>query len=239
LPGTASANDGPPQPAQDHAAEVRAVLAAAVHELSQPLTVLNGTLELLQSGRSLPEQAAEAVDAALLQAGRAMRITHLLLEYSEEENSGVSAEPTSLRKLVDEMSQDLLALAEAFGHTIALEISAGAVAPVPGAPMRRAILRLVEQALEASPPGERVELALTGDVSQARIDIRDHGPAIPEEARRRWFDESNRIRAVPGRTRSLLKMALLKRDVRAAGGRLLAPTAEGGGACFTVKIPTH
>ncbi len=236
LPGTASAKGKQLHSLPDPAGEIRAVLASAVYDLSQPLTVLNGTLELLQAAGSLPAQAAQAVDDALLQAVRAMRITHLLLEYSEEESGDAHEEKTSLRRLLEEMNADLQALAEGSGCSVAVGFGGGGEAQFPAAPLRRAILRLAGQALEASPRGTCVEISLTGDAAQARIEIRDHGPALSPATLRRWFDLSHRLPSVPGRARSPLKLALLMRDVRAAGGRLLAADAEGQGVRFSIEL---
>ncbi len=237
MPGTASAKGEHHDSLPDPVSEIRAILASAVHELSQPLTVLTGTLELLQSSGSLPASAAQAVDEALLQVIRAMRITHLLLEYSGMENDDISAERISPRKLIEEMDQDLRALAETFGRAIAIEPGSGGEGQFPAVPLRRAILRLVDQALEASPPGGSVEITLSGDAARALIEIRDDGPAIPAESLRLWFDLSQRIPAIPGRGRSTLKLALVKRDVGALGGRLLASSAEGQGARISIDIP--
>lgn len=92
------------------------------------------------------------------------------------------------------------------------------------------VKNLVENALDFSPPGSEVRVAL--DSTGLRVD--DHGPGVPAEHRVRVFE---RFWRVPGQTRPGSGLGLtLVADIAAAHGWAVAcDEAPGGGASFAVR----
>jgi two-component system sensor histidine kinase BaeS len=79
------------------------------------------------------------------------------------------------------------------------------------------------------------------DGDPVRISVRDAGPGIAPEHLGHVFERF--YRADPSRSRetggSGLGLAIVERIVRAHGGSVSAGNAPGGGAVFTVSLPTE
>ena len=73
---------------------------------------------------------------------------------------------------------------------------------------------------------------------QARIEVRDHGPGVPEGERERIFAPFYRLAgsAETGRG-SGLGLALVRQIARHHGGEVQCRAAEGGGSIFQIVIP--
>jgi two-component system sensor histidine kinase MprB len=75
-------------------------------------------------------------------------------------------------------------------------------------------------------------------VQKAGVSIRDHGAGIAASDLPHVFDRFYRAptaRSMPG---SGLGLAIVKEIVEAHGGRVTAENAPGGGAVFTVSLPS-
>ena len=71
------------------------------------------------------------------------------------------------------------------------------------------------------------------------IEVRDHGPGLPEDAgdrvfERFWHDSARRTR---GRGGAGLGLAIVREIVEAHNGTVTAATHPEGGAVFTVTLP--
>ena len=112
--------------------------------------------------------------------------------------------------------------------------------------LRQALGNLIRNALEAMPDGGElaVRVRLEGvepggavgvGARMVEISVQDSGPGIPAEEIDRIF--------TPFFTRKEggtgLGLALVQKTVLALGGRVVAGNREGGGACFTIRLPAH
>jgi signal transduction histidine kinase len=72
----------------------------------------------------------------------------------------------------------------------------------------------------------------------ARVDVRDHGPGVPEAERERIFEPFHRLAgsAETGRG-SGLGLALVRQIARHHSGEVRCCAAEGGGSVFMVGLP--
>ena len=116
---------------------------------------------------------------------------------------------------------------------------------VPGdeAKLRQVLANLVSNALNHTPAGTPVEIALGvhagGD--RAVLEVRDHGPGIDPESARRVFERF--YRADPSRARGTgggngLGLAIVAAIISAHHGKVGVAQTPGGGATFVVELPT-
>jgi len=89
--------------------------------------------------------------------------------------------------------------------------------------------------------GKQVEISAIETESAIEIQIRDHGPGVPEEALDRLFDPY--VRLDHGRQQNQTGLGLglsIARDiVQAHGGKLLLSNAVGGGLLACIQLPKH
>jgi signal transduction histidine kinase len=121
--------------------------------------------------------------------------------------------------------------------TVDLE-GAPATVRLPDAILRSAVYNLVQNAVEASPPGGVVELAATVEAGGFVLRVRDRGPGVPDEIRERVFEPFFTTKAATLRTGGMgLGLSLVRRSVQALGGLVEIHDRPGGGTEFVVRLP--
>jgi two-component system, OmpR family, phosphate regulon sensor histidine kinase PhoR len=107
----------------------------------------------------------------------------------------------------------------------------------PGA-LEQVLVNLVENAVKYGPEGGQVELAAVEQGAAVRIEIRDEGPGIAPDHRRRVFERFYRVD--PGRSRHMggtgLGLAIVKNLTEAMGGDVGVDPREPNGSVFWIRL---
>lgn len=213
--------------ARQHLAHERAMTHNTAHELRTPLAVVAAQAHAL----------ASAPDAAAAEAARqgiargVQRTSHLveqLLTLAGLESPGAPrvTETIDLVVVCRQHLIDLTPLADARHIEMALvspeECRATVVIPA----LHSILDNLLRNALNHCPPGSQIELQLTRQDGQVRIDVQDNGPGMPAEERARAFERFFRGQgAGPG---SGLGLAIVNEAARLLGARVCLADKEGG-----------
>ncbi|MDQ3588249.1 MAG: sensor histidine kinase, partial [Actinomycetota bacterium] len=105
--------------------------------------------------------------------------------------------------------------------------------------LHRAALNLIENALAHTPPGTPVTVSVRSEGSAAVLEVSDRGPGVPDELRGRVFERFARGGGDTGTAAgSGLGLAIVRAVADAHGGSVCLEEAEGGGARFTLRVPT-
>ncbi|MBV5294380.1 MAG: ATP-binding protein [Curvibacter lanceolatus] len=221
--------------ARRHLEHERRLTHDTAHELRTPLAVLAAQAHALAT-------APDAAAAELARQGIArgvQRTSHLveqLLTLAGLESPDI-ARPTQTIDLVALCRQhliDLTPLADARNIEMALESPDQCQATVVVPPLHSILDNLLRNALNHCPPGSLVELHLTQQAGQYRIEVQDNGPGMPAEERERAFERFFRGQgAGPG---SGLGLAIVHEAARLLGARVwLAEGVGGRGLRVTVE----
>jgi signal transduction histidine kinase len=100
--------------------------------------------------------------------------------------------------------------------------------------VRRSIINLVRNAIEASPKGGRVRVLLDGGPESSRLRVVDEGPGVSDELRDKVFEAFVTTRADGGG----LGLSLVKRVAEEHGGSCTLVNREGGGVEVCLELPT-
>lgn len=211
------------------------------HELKSPLSAIRGAAELLHE-REMPAADRERfVTNIERETSRIQELVDRMMELAalESRRALERTEPVALRALLEERVASAAAAGAPRG--IAVSLLADGDATVDGDPLllQRAIGNLLDNALDFSPPGGRVEVTLVLKGRQAEIRVRDHGPGIPEYADHKVFEKFYSL-ARPGTQRKSTGLGLpFVREIAALHhGRVTLRNAnEGRGAIATLSIP--
>ncbi len=209
----------------------RRFLAETSHELRTPLTSLRGFLRRAHR-RSGPEVRRDLDDAERIAAGME-RLVEDLLELSRgrlaPHEAGAPGEP----HLIDLGPDVVRPVAAEF---VGVDVDGGAPdgASVLGDPdrLRQVVRNLIANARRAAGPDGAVSASWDALDGEVRVVVRDDGPGLDPEVRRRLFEP---FRPGPGGGAGL-GLAIADRIVRAHGGRIEVASAPGD-TRFEVRLP--
>jgi two-component system OmpR family sensor kinase len=229
---------------------MRRFAADASHELRTPLVTIRGFSELYRHGALTSEEDVAMAMGRIESEAKRMgsMVEDLLMLARLDEQRPLQLKPVDLQLLAHDAMVDTKASSGDRTITLTgLDDAAPTAAPVQGdeAKLRQVIGNLVGNALRYTPEGSPIELAVgvrstpTGSVSV--IEIRDHGPGIPETETNKIFERF--YRADTSRTRetggSGLGLAIVAAIVGSHGGTVRVSETDGGGATLVVSLPFH
>jgi two-component system sensor histidine kinase CpxA len=211
----------------------RRLLGDISHELRSPLARLSLAVELARSGPGRDEH----LDRIEKEADRLNSLVGELLQVTRAEGdpSQLRAEPVRLDELVQALVEDTCIEAEARRSSIRL----AAVEPVElrADPelLRRAVENVLRNAIRYEPAGSAVEVT----VNARGVEVRDHGPGVPDDAVGHIFDPFYRVDTDRARDSGGvgLGLAIAKRAVELHRGRISAENARPG-LRVKIELPT-
>ena len=104
----------PAEPLHQH----RNFISTVFHDLSQPLTALQCSLELALLNDPTLEELRQSVEAALQNAERLAQRLVLLRQLSDAEDPGDTSAPLALDRLLHQLREDVLPLFESAAQTV-------------------------------------------------------------------------------------------------------------------------
>jgi len=107
--------------------------------------------------------------------------------------------------------------------------------------LRQVLSNLTRNALVHTPAGTAVQLAVTRVGDRVRLVVGDHGPGLPVQDGDELFERFWRAQPARGRgpEGAGLGLAIVHAIVTSHGGTVAAETRPGGGAAFTVELPSE
>ncbi len=207
--------------------EQKAFIADAAHELRTPIAIMTTHMDILPN--------FEGKAALKEELGGLTRLVNQLLDNARIEGLTINpGEAADLNALAIDVAAFIAPCAIRRGKTI--EVSrTKRPALVNGSYdyLFRAVRNLVENAIEHTPPGTAVLVAVE---HPATLIVSDCGPGIPLAERDAIFQRFWQGRRDRGGGAGL-GMAIISRTVAVHGGRIEVGDREGGGAMFTVTFP--
>ncbi len=212
-----------------------------VHDLKNPLSAILANLDLLE--RSDEESAKKLLDRSRSAAQRIHRMILDLLDVAglEEGRLRLDVEETDAVPLVRRAAEDLETAARARRVEIVVETSDR---PCPlradQSVLHRVLDNLLTNAIEHTPAGGAVRVAVHPCAEGIEIQVADDGPGIPPEHREKVFEKFARLelrRAGLSGNRGL-GLTFCRLAIEAHGGTVWVDAAPGGGALFRTILPS-
>jgi signal transduction histidine kinase len=209
-------------PAQQ-AAEERSFVSDALHKLSQPLTALHCSLELSLARDRTPKEFRASVEAALKDAERLRQRLLLLRELSDADDPGDTSAPVELKKLLQDLQEDLLPVFESAGGRFDVDCSPVQVRGN-AAKLTRAFFYLLEFLLRSSPqPTLKVGVRKVNGCAEVRVKVTEASSAA--------VSSDDLPGAVPSG-----EVEIARRTLRAAGGDLTLVESASGQIIWTASL---
>ena len=212
-------------------------MAMISHDLRSPLTSLNLTLEMLESGRlgELPEKAKSRLSRASQSAAHLVELVNDLLEIEKFEVTGINLHisKTESQTLIEQALALVREQAEA--SRIRLEVR-GNNYPVECDPQRivRVLTNLLTNAIKFSGPGEIVQVITEAGKDSIRIIVSDRGKGIAPDKLGMIFEKYKQIvdESQSDQKGSGLGLPICKAIVEAHGGKIGVKSQVGLGSQF-------
>ncbi|MGA7155725.1 MAG: HAMP domain-containing sensor histidine kinase [Acidobacteriaceae bacterium] len=232
----------------------REMLADISHELRSPLTRISVSLELLRRGEvDVLEPMQADLDRLNVMIGQVLELTRL--ELSEPMQVSEQHE-VDLREILEEITESANYEGRATQKTVTLqtsrvvELAPGRLVTLPSAgpcmvlgedsALRSCVENIVRNALEYSPAGGLIEIAMTaGPGEMVSVRVEDSGPGVPEEALARLFAPFYRVpgSAVGHPSGSGLGLSISARVAARCGGSIAAENRVPHGLSVRVELP--
>jgi two-component system, OmpR family, sensor histidine kinase KdpD len=215
-------------------------LASVSHDLRTPLTSIKAAAESLredaESRRDEPHrELAAAIDR---EATRLDRLVGNLLEISRIESGALPLRksPEDLSELAGTVVGRITPMLSGRHLHVAIPDDLPLISLDP-VEMDRVLTNLLENAIKFSPPDSDIELSAAVDDGFVELRVRNAGPPLSEEDRRRIFDKFYRQDIGANGPRGVgLGLAICKGIVEAHEGEIWAESANGG-VSFMVRLP--
>jgi two-component system OmpR family sensor kinase len=225
--------------------QLRRFIADASHELRTPLASIRGYAELFRLGAAddpaTLERAMARIEAEATRMG--VLVEDLLSLAALDQAPERPRVPVDLGELAAHAAEDTRVTAPDRSVRLSIEDAATTVTGDPDQ-LRQLLANLMRNAVIHTPAGTTIEITVRREGALAVLEVRDHGPGVPDDAtdelfERFWRSEGGRSRGKGG---AGLGLAIVKAIAVAHGGSVSAGNvadAEGGGAVFQVSLPAH
>lgn len=217
----------------------------AAHELKTDVAIVKSSLQLLSMNKRTAEEysrglALSVEDFTRLEMTVQKMLTLARLEQPPQRNSsGATSPSSSLREVIKDAVSHCRPMAELKAIGVNLDFSSDARVAIDSRDALLLCSNILLNALQHSPDGAAIQIALTVDDDVARLTVQDRGEGISERDLVHIFEPF--YRGDPSRSRRSggtgLGLSICKAICEAAGGSIEITNSNAGGALVTVKLP--
>jgi PAS domain S-box-containing protein len=218
-------------------------LAMLAHELRNPLAPIGSAADMLRIAYASEPRAKQIGDIIARQVAHMRHLVDDLLDVSRVTRGLVTVDkkPLDLRRVVAEAVEQSRPLIDARRHRLELRLGDTPLR-VDGdhARLVQVVTNLLNNAAKYTPEGGRIDVDLSAERGQARLEVIDNGNGIGADLLPAVFDLFTQGSRTLDRAQGGLGLglALVRKLVELHGGSVDAASAGAGkGSTFTVRLP--
>lgn len=216
---------------ENRLADLGRMASHVAHEVRNSLVPVTLYMGLLK--RRLSEDSGSMDILVKIEAG----FTALDVTVNDLLNFSSHREPHwhnfSVRELVDEVCEALGPQLDAQSIRVSTDVSPATVVTADREMLRRAVLNLVLNAIDAMQEGGQLVFTSFDSPQGFELEVGDSGPGLDQEQLNHVFDPFYTTKS----DGTGLGLAIVHRIAEAHGGRVTARNCPEGGAAFTIEIP--
>jgi signal transduction histidine kinase len=221
-------------------------ISIASHELRAPLAPIRLQVQRLlrafakDPGAVRTDSIIESLKVVERQSSRLSRLLENVLDTTRIELGRLPLHPEDVdaAAVFDEVAATLREPLARAGCTLTVEKRGTPTGHWDRARLGQVLTNLLSNAAKHGGRGP-IEVSLEGDPTRTTIVVRDHGPGVAPEVRKRIFDRFEHAQTAGPDSGLGLGLFVAREIVEAHGGRLTVDNPPGGGAAFEVDLPAH
>ncbi len=213
------------------------------HELRTPITVIKGSLEVLDQGLvDGQDEVKEYYHQMLADVSCLQRLVNDLLELSRLQNAGFRIEKVKMN-LSDALSESVRSMQRlAAKKSIEIHLKKEEL-PVlflgDYGRIRQMFSIILDNAVKFSPPGQIVDVLLQPDKEGDTVTITDYGKGIPEEEIPYIFERFHKERSEQNNSGSGLGLPIASEIAKRHDIEIVCKSVLGQGTSFLFIFPNH
>lgn len=217
-------------------------LNTVAHDLRTPLTCIRTYTDLMRMYvDEPPETYAEFLQIICEETERLGLLLDNFLDLARLENATMrfELEPVRIDELIEHFGHVYSAKAAAEGIELWSEVDRHLPELVADRlRLEQVFSNLLANAFRFTPSGGQIGIEARATEDGVSVWVRDSGPGVPVEDRRRIFERFRQARGIDrSRGGAGLGLAIVHAIVTAHGGRIWVDDAPGGGAMFVFTLP--
>ena len=208
------------------------------HEFKTPIVSIKGFARQLEREDLTEEQRREYLDIIISESDRLANMSGNVLLLSKLENQNIVTDRTVYR--LDEQLRKCILLMEKqwTRKELDLDLDLDEVEFLGNEEMVQHVwVNLLSNAIKFSPQGGTLAVSLKSVGGRAEVRVRDQGPGMDAETRRRIFEKFYQGDTAHASEGNGLGLSLVKRIVDLCQGSVQVDSAPGQGSTFTVRLP--
>ena len=218
-------------------------LATLSHELRTPLNAVLGYTQMLRSGNIAEDRRQQVTEIIERNAQLLSQLVSDVLDVSSVVTGKLRLKlaGVDLRDIISSSIQIVQPSVDAKGLKVGLSTPRTPLIVRGDADrLHQVFWNLLTNAVKFTPREGRIDVTVTRERNEARVEVTDTGIGVPPEFVRRLFERFTQVEN--GSQREFgglgLGLALVRYFVEAHGGRVTASSpGEGQGSTFTVQLP--
>lgn len=218
------------------------LISIVAHDLKSPLNQIKGLISLVKvSSENLGHETTQYID---LMESSVTKLTNMIgkildVEAIESRELNLKIEPIRISDLVKEIVGRFKNEATQKNITLNENIGSGLIALADKDYADQVFQNLISNAIKFSPKNKNVYISLINTQSKVIGEIRDEGPGISEQDKKKLFGKYQKLSAKPtgNETSTGLGLSIVKKFVESMKGEIWCESEVGHGATFFVAFP--
>lgn len=217
---------------QENLASLGKAAATLAHEIKNPLSAIKTIAQVMREDQALAAEYDRDLSFLVSEVDRLDRSVRQLLGFAK--TTQPLDQKVDLTALAGTTAAGIARQAEADGVVVATDIEPGLIAEHSNTELvQQIVLNLLLNGLHASSAGATLWIEARRSGSSLRITVKDQGPGIPVELRKKVFDPFFTTK----QKGTGLGLAIVRKNVQLLSGEVRFEFPDSGGTTAIVELP--
>jgi signal transduction histidine kinase len=216
------------------------LIGIVAHDLKSPLNQIKGLVSLIKMTSNLDGEAANCLNMIESSAVRLNSMIGKILDIEaiESRQLNLNIEEVDVSEIFQSLASRFRLDAAQKDIKIHTSTSNGITIPVDKNYLTQILENLLSNAIKFSPASKNVYFNLHDKGDYVIGEVRDEGPGLTDDDKKKLFSKYQKLSAKPTGTESStgLGLSIVKKFTESMGGQIWCESEEGKGASFFVKF---